>query len=58
MIELLDTTVLSNFAVAESIQLLPKILSDEVVTVEAVIQEFKSGIDQNLVPDANLKWLR
>lgn len=56
-IELLDTTVLSNFALVNSIHLLPFILGDKASSTAEVISEFEQGIQLQRLPPTNLTWL-
>ena len=53
---LLDTTVLSNFAHIERVDLLRLVLPDAATTPQ-VVAEFAEGIASGRVPKCNLAWL-
>lgn len=56
-IELLDTTVLSNFALVNSTYLLPFILGKKASSTIEVISEFEQGIQRHRLPPTDLTWL-
>jgi predicted nucleic acid-binding protein len=58
MILLLDNTVLSNFALVNKLELLPKALGSQVATTRQVIHEYQEGVAKGLLPEARWDWLK
>jgi predicted nucleic acid-binding protein len=57
MILLLDNTVLSNFALVDRINLLPKALGSQISTTPQVIDEFQTGTAKGILPAISWDWL-
>jgi len=57
MLLLLDNTVLSNFALGQQLDLLPKALGESVSTTSQVIEEFENGVAKGILPAAKWDWL-
>lgn len=57
MILLLDNTVLSNFALAERMELLPQALAGNASTTPQVMKEFETGVALGRLPGIDLGWL-
>jgi predicted nucleic acid-binding protein len=57
MIVLLDNTVLSNFALVESLDLLARAVVPHAATTGHVIREFEAGIVTRRLAPAELGWL-
>ena len=55
---LVDNTVLSNFALAGSLQCLRLFCRGRGLTTEEVFEEFRAGATQGLFADTDLTWLR
>lgn len=58
MIILLDNTVLSNFALVGRADLLQQALGQTAATTVQVLQEFQRGVDLELLPATDWRWLR
>lgn len=52
MIALLDNTVISNFSFVQRSDLVQAVLSDEVATVPAAMNEYKRGVQLGRLPCA------
>lgn len=57
MITLLDNTVLTNFALIDSLDLLQKALGEKAATVRQVYDEYQKGVLLSRVPQCNWEWL-
>ena len=57
MIALLDTTILSNFALVGRLELLKLALSETEAIVEEVLAEYDAGVQLGRVPPVDWSWL-
>lgn len=57
MIELLDNTILSNFALVGSAHLIRLVLRDSAATTSEVLAEFERGVVLERVPRTDWSWL-
>jgi predicted nucleic acid-binding protein len=57
MILMLDNTVLTNFALVNKLELLPRALGSRVATTSQVISEYKEGVAKGLLPGVDWDWL-
>jgi predicted nucleic acid-binding protein len=55
---LLDNSVLSNFSLAGEIGLLKEKLQEKLAIPEEVKKEFLLGIENRIVPETDINWLR
>ncbi|MFN8485581.1 MAG: DUF3368 domain-containing protein [Anaerolineae bacterium] len=58
MIALLDTTVLSNFALVGRPELLQSALGETAATVEEVLAEYQMGVQLGRLPSFSWTWLQ
>lgn len=54
---LMDNTVLSNFALVDSIELLAKALGSQAATTPQVMSEFNDGVVKGRLPETEMDWL-
>jgi len=54
---LLDNTVLSNFALVDCIDLLPRALRSQIATTPQVVEEFAEGVTRGILPGTSWDWL-
>jgi hypothetical protein len=54
---LINTTVLSNFALAQAIPRLADFCGGKALATEQVLGEFGNGVHQGIVPATFLSWL-
>ncbi len=53
-----DNTVISNFALIGKIKLLKEKLQKKMIIPEEVKKEFLSGIDNGVIPETDISWLK
>lgn len=56
--QLLDNTVLSNFALVEQLALIPIALEGQVATTSQVMAEYNNGVTKGILPPNQLEWLQ
>ena len=52
-----DTTILSNFSLAQRSDLLRADCLEDIVTATQVIEEYQDGVEKHLVPQCDWHWL-
>ncbi len=55
---LINTTVLSNFALAQAIPQLADFCGGKALATEQVLGEFGNGVHQGIIPATSLNWLK
>lgn len=55
---LIDNTVLSNFALAQNVPLIADFCGDKGRITEQVLAEFEQGVQQGILPNISLDWLK
>jgi predicted nucleic acid-binding protein len=55
---LLNTTVLSNFALAQALPLLADFCGGKALATEQVLSELAKGVSQGIIPATSLSWLK
>ncbi len=55
---LINTTVLSNFALTQVMPLLADFCGVRALATDEVLGEFAKGVDQGIIPATSLKWLK
>lgn len=55
---LINTTVLSNFALAQAVPLLMEFCGGKGRATEQVLTEFEKGVQQGILPTTTLNWLK